>query len=457
MTSLHCPSALLPNGWFRNVRLEIEYEGSIVSVESGVAEFGAERAAGPVIPGMPNLHSHSFQRALAGRTERAGPSSDDFWTWRDAMYQFVDRVDPEALQAVTAWLYADMLKSGYTSVGEFHYLHHGPEGVAYDDPAEMSHQIVAAAKATGIGLTHLPVLYAYSGFGEEPPNASQQRFVCDSDLLFRIVDAIAKPTAEDTQFAIGIAPHSLRAISEDMLEDALSALNKSYPDAPIHMHIAEQLSEVEDCVLNTGMRPVAWALDNLDISERWCLIHATHLAGTEISRLANSGAVVGLCPTTEANLGDGVFPARPFLDAKGRFGIGSDSHISVDPAEELRLLEYAQRLLYRHRNMLQTEEQPSVGAALYTEALKGGAQALARPIGEIAVGKRADLVVLDSENIMLTEFEGDAILDALVFAAGAGLVKDVMVGGQWMVQDRRHHDEEALTAAARKALQRTLS
>tara|TARA_A100001037_G_scaffold306060_1_gene348950 strand:+ start:537 stop:1910 length:1374 start_codon:yes stop_codon:yes gene_type:complete len=457
MTSLHCPSALLPDGWFHNVRLEIDYDGTIISVESGAAEFGAERAAGPVVPGMPNLHSHSFQRALAGRTERAGPGSDDFWTWREVMYKFVDRVDPDALRAVTAWLYADMLKAGYTSVGEFHYLHHGPEGESYDDPAEMSHQIVAAAKAAGIGLTHLPVLYAYGGFGEEPPNPSQRRFVCDPDLLMRIVDSIALSTADDTQFAIGIAPHSLRAASDDMLDAAISTFSKSHAEAPIHIHVAEQLSEVEDCVLHTGLRPVAWALDNLEISERWCLIHATHLAGSEISRLANSGAVVGICPTTEANLGDGIFPARSFLDAGGSFGIGSDSHITIDPAEELRLLEYAQRLLYRHRYMLTTDTQPSVGAALYTGALKGGTQALARPIGEIAVGKRADLVVLDEANIMLTEFEGDAILDAWVFASHANFVKDVMVGGQWVVQDGRHQDEEAITDAAREALSRTLT
>lgn len=457
MTSLHCPSALLPDGWFRNVRLEIDYDGSIISVESGAAEFGAERAAGPVVPGMPNLHSHSFQRALAGRTERAGPGSDDFWTWREVMYSFVDRVDPDALEAVTAWLYVDMLKAGYTSVGEFHYLHHGPEGAAYDDPAEMSLRIVAAAKATGIGLTHLPVLYAYGGFGEEPPNPSQQRFVCDAELLFRIVDAAVKEMGDSSAFAIGIAPHSLRAVSEDMLKDALAALDRKHPDAPVHMHIAEQLSEVEECVLHTGMRPVAWALDNLDLSARWCLIHATHMAGSEISRLAGTGAVVGVCPTTEANLGDGVFPARSFLDSGGRIGIGSDSHITVDAAEELRLLEYAQRLLYRHRNMLRTEEQPSVGAAMYNEALKGGAQALTRPIGEIAVGKRADLVVLDAANALLTEFEGDAVLDAYVFAGGSRLVKDVMVGGQWIVQDGHHRDEEALTKAAREALHRTLT
>ena len=242
-----------------------------------------------------------------------------------------------------------------------------------------------------------------------------------------------------------------------MLEDALAALNKGFPDAPIHMHVAEQLSEVEECVLHTGMRPVAWALDNLDLSARWCLIHATHMAGSEISRLAATGAVVGVCPTTEANLGDGIFPARSYLDAGGTLGIGSDSHITVGPADELRMLEYAQRLLYRHRNMLRTESQPSVGAALYTTALQGGAQALARPIGEIAPGKQADFVVLDGENILLTEFEGDAILDSFVFAGGSRLVKDVMVGGKWVVRDGRHHDEDALTTAAREALRRTLT
>ena len=457
MTSLHCPSALLPGGWFRNVRIEIDYDGSIVSVESGAAEFGAERASGPVIPGMPNLHSHSFQRALAGRTERAGPGSDDFWTWRDVMYRFVDRVDPETLHAVTAWLYADMLKAGYTSVGEFHYLHHGPEGAAYDDPAEMSHHIVAAAKTTGIGLTHLPVLYAFGGFGQEPPNPSQRRFVCDVETLFQIVDAVANSTADDPQFAIGIAPHSLRAVSEDMLNDALSELDQSHADAPIHMHVAEQLSEVEECLLHTGMRPVAWALDNLDISDRWCLIHATHMTATEVSQLAGSGAVVGVCPTTEANLGDGMFPTRSYMDSGGQFGIGSDSHVSVDPAEELRLLEYMQRLLHRHRNMLRTEEQPSVGGAIYTAALRGGAQACGRPIGAIATGNRADLVVLDGGNTLLTEFEGDAVLDAFVFATGSRLVKDVMVGGRWVVQDGRHHQEDTLSAAAREAIQRTLA
>ena len=456
-TSVFAPAALLPQGWAEDVLFDLSSEGDIDAVHTGVAAAqipaGAHRCKGPVVPGMPNLHSHAFQRAMAGLAERSGPSDDSFWTWRQVMYNFVGRLTPEQAEAIAAQLYVEMLKSGYTAVGEFHYLHHGPDGRPYDDLAEMSRRVMAAAKRTGLGITHLPVLYGFGGFGGQAAGEGQRRFLNDPERFLKLLEALFKDTAGDPQARIGIAPHSLRAVTPETLGAAVEGLNGFDSQAPIHIHIAEQIKEVEDCVAWSSHRPVDWLYDNIEVDRRWCLIHATHMTEAETARLADSGAVAGICPTTEANLGDGLFPARDFLARDGVWGIGSDSHISISPIEELRWFEYGQRLAHRRRNLLApTGEGHSLGAALYTSALAGGAQALGRRIGRLEGGCRADFVILDGELPCLLGKSGDPLLDAAVFAGNLNPVRDVMVGGQWVVQEGRHRNEEAVLQAFRAAL-----
>jgi formimidoylglutamate deiminase len=465
--TLFADSALLPDGWADDVLFAIGADGSFTDVSADAADHpaaaSAPRAAGPVLPGMPNLHSHAFQRAMAGLTEQAGqagaPGEDSFWTWRQVMYGFVSRLTPDQVQAIAAQLYVEMLKAGYTAVGEFHYLHHDVDGRPYADFAELSERVIAAAQTAGIGLTHLPVLYGYGGFGGRPAGSGQRRFLHDANGFLRLINRLLQRHDGDPQLRIGMAPHSLRAVTAEMLKEALAGLDEFDDEAPVHIHIAEQVKEVEDCRAWSHQRPVEWLLNNQAVNGRWCLVHATHMTEGETGRLARSGAVVGLCPTTEGNLGDGFFQAPEFLRHRGVFGIGSDSHISVSPIEELRWLEYGQRLLYRRRNMLAAggNDSPSVGAALYRAALAGGAQALGRPIGRLAPGCRADLVVIDAEQPALFGKADDVLLDAIVFAGNANPVRDVMVGGKWAVTEGRHAAEDAVLRAYRATLEQMMA
>ena len=443
--------AFLPEGWAESVLFELDDSGSLLSVTPGqAAPAGAETARGPVLPGMPNLHSHAFQRSLAGLAEHVqsgGGKDDSFWTWREVMYRFVAALTPAQVEAIAAQLYVEMLKAGYTAVGEFHYLHHGPDGRPYDDIAEMSRRTLAAATATGIGITQLPVLYGYGGFGVQKAGEGQRRFLNDPSRLLRIVETLRKSHEGDPQVRVGVAPHSLRAVTPETLDEVTKGLAALDATAPIHIHIAEQVKEVDDCLAWCGRRPVEQLFETAAPDKRWCLVHATHMTEAETSLLAASGAVAGLCPTTEANLGDGLFPAEPYLAAGGRWGIGSDSHISVSPLEELRWFEYGQRLAWRRRNVLAGEgAKASLGLRLYGEALAGGAQALGRPIGALAVGKRADLLVLDPEHPEVAAMPRERLLDAVVFAGNRNPVRDVMVGGEWVVTEGRHWKEEAVQA-----------
>jgi formimidoylglutamate deiminase len=446
------PSALLPKGWAEDVVFEVDDGGSLASVTPGGGAKGCELLKGPVIPGMPNLHSHAFQRAMAGLAEQRGEGRDSFWSWRDVMYRFVALLTPRQIEAIAAQLYVEMLKSGYTAVGEFHYLHHGPDGRPYGDPAETSRRIVGAAERSGIGLTLLPVLYAHSDFGGAAPKEGQRRFLHDAEAFARLLEALHPDFEGRGDRRLGIAPHSLRAVTPEELGRARAALDALDPGAPVHIHVAEQTGEVEACLAWSGKRPVAWLLENQPVDARWCLVHATHMTAEETTGLADSGAVAGLCPTTEANLGDGIFPGIAYLGEGGHFGIGSDSHISVDPWEELRWLEYGQRLAYMSRNLLVSGASPNVGAGLLQGALNGGAQALGRPIGRLSVGARADFLVLDAEAPALWGKAGAGLLDALIFAGGARAVRDVYVGGHRVVSEGRHEAEEAVFADYKSAL-----
>ena len=439
-------------GWLSPGWIAVDDAGAIAAMHDSEPEGEtAERIAGHAIPGLPNLHSHAFQRAMAGLAERAGDTDDSFWTWREVMYRFVGRITPDDLGAIAAQLYVEMLKAGYTAVGEFHYLHHDPSGAPYADPAEMSGRIIEAARLTGIGLTLLPVLYETGGFGGAPAEAAQRRFVNDAGRYLALVAALLAKAAGAPEIRIGIAPHSLRAVPPETLTAVLAGMDAIDPDAPVHIHIAEQAREVEDCLAWCGQRPVKHLLDSVPTGPRWCLVHATHMTDDEIRALAASGAVAGLCPTTEANLGDGLFPLPAWLAAGGAFGIGSDSHVSVSPREELRWLEYGQRLAHGRRNVAAGHGQ-ATGATLYRRALAGGAQAAGRKIGALSPGNRADIVVLDGDHPALAGRDGDSVLDSYVFAGNATPVRDVMVGGKWVVRDGRHGDEDVIAAAYRKTL-----
>lgn len=457
MTTYFADFAWLPNGWSSDVRFQVS-DGALGRVDEGAVRGDAHPLGRYVLPGMPNLHSHAFQRAMAGLAERQTNSDDSFWTWRETMYAFAGRVDPDAMRAIAAQLYAEMLRAGYTQVCEFHYLHHQPDGRPYADPAAMSLALIEAAREAGIGLTLLPALYLTGGFDKRPLSERQRRFFHDVDGYLRLLERLRK--MEDSTLRVGIALHSLRAVPEDAMG---AVLDSGLADAaPIHIHIAEQIGEVQDCLALRNARPVEWLLDHAPVDPRWCLVHATHMTADETRRVAESGAVAGLCPTTEANLGDGLFPLKGYLDAGGTLGIGSDSHISVSPVEELRWLEYGQRLSTRHRNIAVSESSNSVGETLWGDALFGGAQASGLAIGEIegadpaapAAGPRADLLVLDHDSPALAGRSADSALDTFLFAGNANLVRHVMVNGAWVVRDFRHRDEERIAARYREAAKR---
>lgn len=451
--SLLAAEALLPQGIARDVLVAWDENGWITQVTSGAAPRPADARAAFLVPGVANLHSHAFQRAMAGLAERRGPPEagrDTFWTWREVMYRFVAQMTPELAEAVAGFVYAEMLEQGFTTVAEFHYLHHQADGTAYDGIAEMALRHIAAARTAGIGLTMLPVLYRHGGIFEAPASAAQRPFLNDPDAYFRIVDAVRDALAHDPDRAWGLAPHSLRACGPSdiaTLAETARTLN-----VPIHIHAAEQLKEVQECIAATRNRPVRWLIENIGLDERWCLIHATNLDATEVLDLAASGAVAGLCPTTEANLGDGTFALRPFLNAGGRFGVGTDSHVGTGPRGELRALEYSQRLASRERAVAASDREPSVGVTLLRAALAGGAQASGRKLGALAPGHRADLVALDVEHPSLVGRRGAAVINSWVFSGEGNPVDAVWVGGRRVVAGGRHVRQDDLGKAFARAM-----
>ena len=454
--AFHFDRILIGDRWERDVRLEVDDRGRIAAVEPGGARDECERVAGWTVPGVPNVHSHSFQRGLAGLAEGDGPSS--FWGWRDVMYAFVEQLTPDDVETITAQLHVEMLKSGFTCVGEFHYLHHAPEGAPYDEPAEMSHRIVEAARISGIGLVHMPVVYETDGFGGELLQGSQRRFAMDLEGVARLCESLGGH-APRRGIRTGLALHSLRAVSRGTfgrLEELLSSLAGPLP---VHIHVAEQQREVRECLEHRGARPVEWLLDHAPVDQRWCLVHATHVNRHETERMARAGPVVGLCPTTEANLGDGLFPLGAFAAHGGRFGIGTDSHVSRSPVEELRLLDYGQRLTFRRRSVLgdATALEGALaggGGRLLAHAWRDGCQALAWDGGRVATGMRADLLVLDAAHPALMGRTGHNVLDSWVFSGTDNPVRHVMVGGDWVVRDGRHSREEEVQRAFVRTVKR---
>jgi formiminoglutamate deiminase len=439
---------MLSNGWVKNVRLSLK-DGRISAIEANQSPLEKDTLVDVLLPALANLHSHSFQRAMAGMTEYRMAGKDSFWTWRDLMYRFTKHLTPEQVEAIANLVFMEMQEAGYASVGEFHYIHHQADGTPYDDIGELSGRIAAAAANTGIGLTHLPVLYTYGGAGGVPLEAGQARFGNSVDRFNALTDrarTIVSQLPDDCR--VGIAPHSLRATTPEDLSIVLAA----HSGGPVHIHIAEQPKEVADISVWLGARPVEWLLQNADVSKDWCLIHATHMTDSETHDMAKSGAVAGLCPVTEANLGDGPFNGPQYLGAGGKFGVGSDSNVLISLTEELRTLEYSQRLRDVARNVMVVGEG-SIGETLYSGAARGGAQALGRGAGEIAVGELADLVAIDSNDPSLCALKTHQLLDGLSFAARDTVVTDVWSAGRHCVQGGQHVHRETIIADYRSAMQ----
>ncbi len=454
MGSLFASDALLGVGWARDVLLEWDERGIFTRVEAGQSRGAAPAAAGPVLPGMANVHSHAFQRAMAGLAEYRGHPTDDFWTWRDEMYRLVERLSPDDLEAIATHLYVEMLEHGYTSVGEFHYLHHDRDGRPYSDRAETSNRIIAAAESAGIALTLMPVLYAYGGFGHRVLSPAQRRFGGDTRFVMELVTELREFHLPHPRLRIGIAPHSVRAVDALMLTELVDAATRLDASMPIHMHVSEQVGEVADCVATHGTTPLDWIADLVAIDKRWCFIHATHLTQIEMRKLAATGAAVGLCPVTEANLGDGIFELERWLETGAPWCIGGDGHVCVSPFEELRALEYSQRLRHRVRNVAASEQVPDVAANLWRRAAEGGAQALAQPAGWLAAGRRADLVVLDRAHVDFESLSGSATLGVTMFGGSPNRVHDVFIAGEPVVTEARHPRREDAAADYRAALKR---
>jgi formimidoylglutamate deiminase len=450
---MYFDSVLLPDGWAERVRITIN-AGRIASLERDVAPRAGEARIAAAVPGMHDVHSHAFQRGMAGFTEFRGPDADNFWSWRTLMYRFVGRMTPEDIEAISAQAFVEMLESGFTRVGEFHYVHHDGSGRAYDNPAETTERIAAAALESGIALTLLPVFYAHGGFGGAQPSDGQRRFLLDVPRFSRLLEASLKVIAALPDARLGVAPHSLRAVTPEELADVVALA----PGGPIHMHAAEQTGEVEQCVAWSGARPVEWLLENAAIDARWCLVHATHLTDDEVRRLAASGAVAGFCPVTEANLGDGIAPAKPLIAAGGAFGIGTDSNVAISVCEELKQLEYSQRLRDRARNVITSGTVRSTGRVLFDGALRGGARALGMTPAQtgIAVGAPADFVSLDLASPTLVGRRDDALLDSLIFAGGSRCIDGVWRAGVRLVEKGRHRARDAVAERFRTALARVL-
>lgn len=447
MTTLFAELALLPGAWARNVRISMA-NGRITSVAESSRPQPRDERCRAIVPGLPNVHSHAFQRGMAGLAEVRGPSSDTFWTWREVMYRFALTIDPDQLEAVAALVYIEMLESGFTRVGEFHYLHHDRDGSPYADVAEMAVRIVAASVRTGIRLTLLPTFYGHAIFGAARPLPEQRRFTNDLDRFARLLEASRRATSGLDAAVVGMAPHSLRAVTPD----ELTALLEFAPTGPVHIHAAEQEKEVADCLAWAKQRPIEWLLDHVPINDRWCVIHATHMTDGETAALARSHAVAGLCPVTEANLGDGIFPGHRYLAEGGRFGIGTDSNIRISATDELRQLEYAQRLHLRRRNVFATGTV-ATGRALFDAAYRAGQQGLGVAASGIVGGAPADLVSLTTDS--WAGDAGDALLNGWIFAQGVA-VRDVWVAGRQVVQRGRHVERDSVILAYRAVLRQLL-
>jgi len=446
---IFCKTLLQGKQWRNDVILSLDPEGIITGIEQGSEQDANECISGIVVPGMPNVHSHAFQRAIAGRTGPKGMHQDSFWSWREAMYRCARWISPDQFAAVTAGVFLEMLKAGYTSCAEFHYVHHQADGSTYTNLAEMSEQIITAASDSGIAMTLLPVLYCSAGFGESGVAEQQQRFVNSADQYLQLLENCQELISDKSLFSLGIAPHSLRAVPGGILQEVLQAWPHRH--RPVHIHIAEQPAEIESCLEHLGARPVEWLVENFPVDKRWCLVHATHLSDREVGLAAASGATAGLCPTTEADLGDGVFRTAEWMRAGGRVAVGSDSNVRISVAEELRLLEYNERLGSGQRNVL-SDPNTTCGSFLYRRAAMGGGIAIGQAVGVLDIGYRADLLVLNDGHELLSGRLPDVALDSWIFAGGQEMIRAVWVAGRCIIKHGVHSREESIRAASARAI-----
>ncbi len=448
----HFKQVLTEQGWMNDISIQIGDNGHIESLVQDANNSQYPIFENPVIPGMPNLHSHSFQYAMAGLSEIRKNPVDSFWSWREMMYYFALNVSPDDLQAITAKLYMDLLKGGYTEIAEFHYLHNDMDGSYYARPQELSASIINAAEHTGLSLTHLPVFYAHANFGGQTPEKAQRRFLNSRDQYALLLEEIQK---RHPSHNLGIAPHSLRAVTEEEMTWLMELRSSLVPDCPVHIHVAEQTKEVQDSIAYSGMRSVTALMDQAPVDEKWCLIHATHLDDSEVKAIAKSGATAGLCPLTESNLGDGIFRGTDFINAGGHFGIGSDSNICTEAMQELRTLEYSQRLERRQRNVFCSDTYPNNGTHLWVNAAKGGARACGQEIGQIAVGARADFVEISyNRDGIMSAVAPEAVLDFHIFSGQQAEIRDVYVAGKKVIEAGRHPREDSINSDYISAMQR---
>jgi len=427
---IYSPDVLLPGGWARNVSIYWDETGLISDIELGFSDSRLRSAQGPLVPGMINLHSHAFQRDLVGRTQLFTSAGDDFWSWRETMYARIQSLNSTELESIATQLYKDLIRSGYTSVCEFHYVHAGSSGEPCIDSQEMSLALLRAAKSSGIGLTLLPVFYQYGGFNNTAPDRHQRRFVLSVEQYCELMEKMFEAVNDDSNICIGYAPHSLRAVDYLGLQLILDHRANHAPSSPVHIHVAEQIQEVEECLRSNGQRPIEWLFGNVCVDQNWCLVHSTHADRKELALLADSGATVGLCPTTEADLGDGTFPLREYLDGGGIYGIGSDSNVCVSPFEELRLLEYGQRLANRTRNVDATESDLGAGTRRYLQSLTGGRRSSGRHVGVLKKGACADFIVFDTDHVLLRNKTADEQLNTVLFSGEASMLAEVVIRGE---------------------------
>ncbi|NQV73143.1 formimidoylglutamate deiminase [bacterium] len=426
---IHAEWALLPDGWRQANLFEVDSSGCILSVGSSLNK-ASDAQLDVVIPGMINVHSHAFQRRLVGRTQRFSKPNDDFWSWRTQMYAEVDGLTPQDQRVGALELYREMVANGYTTVCEFQYAHGAVSRDNAEIPALMADSLIGASKEAGIRQLLLPVLYQQAGIGEQPPTKDQRSFVLDTRVYLGLMDHLFETYGSEASVSIGYAPHSLRAVGYDALSDLIDHRQDNSPDSPLHIHVSEQVREVNECILGTGKRPIEWLYQNFSPNSSWVFIHSTHASRDELNMIIKSGATVGLCPSTEGDLGDGAFPLAEFIQSKGTFGIGTDSNVIVSPVDELRFIDYQARIRARKRNAFAFDGLIGSGTRLYQKALEGGRKASGQPVGRLESGSFFDLVELTTDHPLTADRSPDEVLNAYVYSGGKDVIKSVWMGGK---------------------------
>ncbi len=440
-------SLLQNNGWVSPAFVSVDEKGLIQNLTSEKPEGEVETIDGFALPGFQNSHSHAFQYAMAGLAENHPTGvDDDFWTWREEMYKCALSVEPDHVEAIAAILYAEMLRVGYTHVAEFHYLHHSKDGKPYSNLAEMGERLIAAAKTAGIKITLVPVFYQKGNFGQDP-QPRQRRFISKTvDAYFQLLEASRNVLKNYADASLGLSVHSLRAVD---LDDVKTTFNQGPKDLPFHLHVSEQKKEVSDCLAFCNRRPMQWLLENLPVNERFHLVHSTHLNDDELKSLAKSKANVVLCPSTEGNLGDGIFRMKEYVRLGGHWSIGTDSHIGLNPLEEFRMIDYRQRLVTNHRNTFEGD----AASYLVNESIASGRKAMgATSSNNFEVGKPFDAVVFNSKSHLLSETSEKNRLASILYTSDSSRIIGSIVNGKWVTKNGHHNNGRIIKDNFTKAM-----